>query len=328
MPPSYRPSAFAKHPDNVFTKNELNDMKHPRLWGNIYPATEQSLADTLARIQNERRMFLDSHVRNTDRFKEKSGGYMLGGLAIVPFQLPASPIMEGIIDLHNDVFLFLVFIVVFVLYFLVAVIWLFKEKTGIPLSTVESRGIKHNTMLEFIWTTIPTIILCVIAVPTFTLIYSSDEQFDPAVTLKVIGRQWYWSYEYTDTVNLDKNDLNINIVFDSYLDTDIEMSSVFRLVKVDQDVYLPIRTFLRILVTSTDVIHSWAVPSLGIKVDACPGRLNQLTVFIQRVGQFFGQCSELCGLNHAFMPISVVGVPLEIYLQWVSQMSFKDSSVS
>jgi len=105
-----------------------------------------------------------------------------------------------------------------------------------------------------------------------------------------------------------------NVIFDSYLDQDMEETSAFRLLKTDNDVYLPIQTYLRVLVTSTDVIHSWAVPSLGIKVDACPGRLNQISVYIERAGQFFGQCSELCGLNHAFMPISVVGAPVEIYV--------------
>ncbi len=106
----------------------------------------------------------------------------------------------------------------------------------------------------------------------------------------------------------------LNVVFDSYLDQDLEETSAFRLLKTDNDVYLPTQTYLRVLVTSTDVIHSWAVPSLGVKVDACPGRLNQVSIYIERAGQFFGQCSELCGLNHAFMPISVVGVPAEIYV--------------
>ena len=151
-----------------------------------------------------------------------------------------------------------------------------------------------------------------------------DEQFDPAVTLKVIGRQWYWSYEYTDTMKLPSLDsdfgdsadqiLTANIVFDSYLDAEVEETSVFRMLKVDNEIYLPIHTDLRLLVTASDVIHSFAIPSLGVKVDACPGRLNQVSVYIERAGHFFGQCSELCGLNHAFMPISLVATPLEIYL--------------
>ena len=105
------------------------------------------------------------------------------------------------------------------------------------------------------------------------------------------------------------------------MDQDFEETSIFRLLKVDNDVYLPTHSHLRVLVTSTDVIHSWAIPSLGVKVDACPGRLNQVSIYIERVGQFFGQCSELCGLNHAFMPISIVGVPAEIYLHWLSNIN-------
>jgi cytochrome c oxidase subunit 2 len=166
-----------------------------------------------------------------------------------------------------------------------------------------------------------------IALPSFILLYSMDEQFDPILTLKVIGRQWYWSYEYTDTANLSNNypsDTEVlasNIIFDAYMDQDFEETSLFRLLKTDNDVYLPTHAHLRILITSTDVIHSWAVPSLGIKVDACPGRLNQVSTYIERAGQYFGQCSELCGLNHAFMPISVVATPVEIYLHWITQSS-------
>jgi len=148
-----------------------------------------------------------------------------------------------------------------------------------------------------------------------------DEQFDPVLTLKVIGRQWYWSYEYTDEFFTEDNDEVSDIVFDSYLDQDFEESSLFRLLKVDNDVFLPVHSYIRVLVTSSDVIHSWAVPSLGLKVDACPGRLNQITLYIERAGQFFGQCSELCGLNHAFMPISIYAVPEEVFIHWVYNVS-------
>jgi heme/copper-type cytochrome/quinol oxidase subunit 2 len=152
-----------------------------------------------------------------------------------------------------------------------------------------------------------------------------DEQYDPALTLKVIGRQWYWSYEYTDKIELsiplfgDEDDdiyLLEDLTFDAYLDQDFEEMSTYRLLKTDNDIYLPTHSYIRVLVTSSDVIHSWAVPALGVKVDACPGRLNQIMVYIQRAGQFFGQCSELCGLNHAFMPISVLAVPFEVFLDW------------
>jgi heme/copper-type cytochrome/quinol oxidase subunit 2 len=232
------------------------------------------------------------------------------------FQLPASPIMEGIIDLHHDIMFFLVFISVFVLYLLVAVVAMFGESVSTKRNT---STVSHHTILEIIWTIIPTIILVFIAIPSLTLLYSMDDLQKPSVTLKVIGRQWYWSYEYTDAlesawVSTETNDL----VFDSYMDQDIE-DGFLRLLKTDNDIYLPTHQSIRVLVTSSDVIHSWAIPALGVKVDACPGRLNQVSLFISRVGYYFGQCSELCGLNHAFMPISLLATPLEVYINWISE---------
>lgn len=249
---------------------------------------------------------------------------------LVSFQTPATPIMEGIVDLHHDIMFFLTFIVVFVFYLLAQVVINWSSNNTYSRYGELSDNVTHNTTIEIIWTIIPTAILLFIALPSFILLYSMDEQYDPAVTLKVIGRQWYWSYEYSnkdivrwgdmeESNEFDEKLLYTNeVVFDSYLDQDFEETSVFRLLKVDNDVYLPNETWLRILVTSTDVIHSWAIPALGVKVDACPGRLNQISVYIEREGQFFGQCSELCGLNHAFMPISVVSVPEDIYMYWVA----------
>lgn len=239
---------------------------------------------------------------------------------IVGFQTPATPIMEGIVDLHHDIMTFLTFIIVFVFYLLAAVVIQFGQDNKQDKRAYPADNVTHNSTIEVIWTTIPTLVLLFIALPSFVLLYSMDEQFDPIMTLKVIGRQWYWSYEYSDTAVLPVGEYKTNIIFDSYLDQDMEETSLFRMLKVDNDIVLPIQSYLRILVSSTDVIHSWAVPSLGVKVDATPGRLNQISVYIERAGQFFGQCSELCGLNHAFMPISVIGVPLEIYLNWVDSM--------
>ena len=229
----------------------------------------------------------------------------------VGFQTPATPIMEGIIDLHHDIMFFLVFIIIFVLYLLIAIVFFFHEGAR-GLDNVSR--VSHHTRLEIIWTVIPTLILIFIAVPSFALLYSMDELHSPTITLKVIGRQWYWTYEYTDLC-VETGGLS-DIVFDSYMDQDIE-GGLLRLLKTDNDVYLPINFHIRVLVTSSDVIHSWGVPALGIKVDACPGRLNQLSLYISRVGYYFGQCSELCGLNHAFMPISVLATPLDVYLDWV-----------
>jgi heme/copper-type cytochrome/quinol oxidase subunit 1 len=237
------------------------------------------------------------------------------------FQLPASPIMEGIIDLHHDIMFFLVFISLFVLYLLLAIFSLFSDTA----SNRNTATFAHHTVLETIWTIIPTIILIFIAVPSLALLYSMDELHKPTITLKVIGRQWYWSYEYSDT-NIGVYDPNLynnhplwavnNVSFDSYMDQDIE-DGFLRLLKTDNDIYLPTFQSIRVLVTSSDVIHSWAIPALGVKVDACPGRLNQVSLFIERVGYYFGQCSELCGLNHAFMPISLLATPLEVYINWL-----------
>lgn len=238
------------------------------------------------------------------------------------FQTPATPIMEGIIDLHHDIMFFLVFISIFVLYLLVAIVILFSENEN---NTRNTSTVSHHTVLEIIWTVIPTVILVFIAIPSLALLYSMDELQRPTVTLKVIGRQWYWSYEYSDTnwsywhsmwEEGPRKDV-ANVSFDSYMDQDIE-DGFLRLLKTDNDIYLPTHQPVRVLVTSSDVIHSWAVPALGVKVDACPGRLNQVSLFIERVGYYFGQCSELCGLNHAFMPISVLATPVEVYLNWIS----------
>jgi cytochrome c oxidase subunit 2 len=171
----------------------------------------------------------------------------------------------------------------------------------------------HNTKLEIIWTIIPTIILIFIAVPSFILLYSLDEVINPSITLKAIGHQWYWSYEYSDYT--EENSIN----FDSYMITenDLEIGQ-FRLLEVDNRIVLPVNTHIRVLITAGDVLHSWAVPSMNVKADAVPGRLNQLTLFIKRPGVYYGQCSELCGVNHAFMPIVIEAVSLWNYSNWLS----------
>lgn len=179
----------------------------------------------------------------------------------------------------------------------------------------------HNTKLEIIWTVIPTIILIFIAIPSFILLYSLDEVINPSVTLKAIGHQWYWSYEYSDYTE------NNSINFDSYMITENDLEfGQFRLLEVDNRVILPVNTHVRVLVTAGDVLHSWAVPSMNIKADAVPGRLNQLTLFIKRPGVYYGQCSEICGVNHAFMPIVIEAVSLWNYSNWLSSR-FSESGV-
>jgi cytochrome c oxidase subunit 2 len=185
----------------------------------------------------------------------------------------------------------------------------------------------HNTIVETIWTIIPIIIVLSIAIPSFVLMYALDAALDGVITVKVIGHQWYWSYEcefpdvlgyLDDEIDFVNDNVNmINIHFDSYMVyTDQLKKGEIRLLEVDKALFLPFRIPVDIVITSVDVIHSWAVPSLGVKVDAVPGRLNHIGVFIERKGVFFGQCSELCGVNHGFMPIKVVSVSYADYINY------------
>ena len=226
------------------------------------------------------------------------------------FQDPATPVMQGIIDLHHDICFFLLVILVFVMWMLARTLYHFHEsRNPIP------EKILHGTTIEIAWTIAPSLILVFIAIPSFALLYSIDEVVDPAVTVKAIGHQWYWSYEYSDYNQSDEQTL----AFDSYMipEDDLELAQL-RLLEVDNRVVVPVNTHIRMIITSADVLHSWAVPSLGVKCDAVPGRLNQTPLFIKREGVFYGQCSELCGANHAFMPIVVEAVSLENYISWVS----------
>jgi len=228
----------------------------------------------------------------------------------ISFQDPATPVMEGIIALHHDLMFVLSIIGTSVIWLLLRTTYLFYYKNNSNPSNVT-----HGTTIEIVWTVTPSIILMVIAIPSFALLYSIDEVIDPAVTLKVIGHQWYWSYEYGDYSNLQGQNIN----FDSYMisDDDLQKGQI-RLLEVDNRVILPVNTHVRALVTAVDVIHSWAIPSFGVKMDACPGRLNQVSLFIKREGVFYGQCSEICGVQHGFMPIVIEAVSLENYIKWIS----------
>lgn len=225
------------------------------------------------------------------------------------FQNPASPLMEGVIELHHDIMFFLIAIVFFVLWMLCRIILFFDQRNnGTP------SNITHNIKLEIIWTTIPSLILLLLAIPSFSLLYAVDELINPEVTIKIIGNQWFWSYEHAD--------INTEINFDSYmlLEEDL-LKGAFRLLEVDNRLYLPIQTSIRVLISSTDVLHSFAIPSLACKMDACPGRLNQISLWINRTGVFYGQCSEICGINHGFMPIVVEGIMLKDFVQNISEKS-------
>ena len=226
------------------------------------------------------------------------------------FQDPATPIAQGIQDLHNDICFFMVVILIFVMWMLGRTLWHFHwTKNPVPSKII------HGTVIEVAWTVTPSLILMIIAVPSFALLYSMDEIVDPSITLKAIGHQWYWTYELSDYSENDEN----SIVFDSYMvpEDDLTLGQL-RLLEVDNRVVLPIQTHVRVLVTAADVLHSWALPSLGVKCDAVPGRLNQTSIFLQRPGVFYGQCSEICGVNHGFMPIVVEGVSLDEYITWLS----------
>jgi len=223
----------------------------------------------------------------------------------ITFQDPATPIAEGIIDLHHSIFFYLLLILFPVLwmfyriYLVSSHTWQYPVKSHIQ--NIRKRylllnNLVHGTILEIVWTITPSIILMLIAMPSFALLYAIDEVIDPKYTIKVIGHQWYWSYETFD-----------NQDFDSYMLplSDLNLGDL-RLLEVDHPLRCPILAHLRFIVTSLDVLHSFAVPSLGIKVDAVPGRLNQVSAFIKREGVFYGQCSELCGVNHGFMPIKII----------------------
>jgi len=226
------------------------------------------------------------------------------------FQDPATPIMEGIVNLHHDVMFIIVLIGVFVGYLMVRAVQLFSSDVHPTADRVV-----HGTVLEIVWTVTPALILLVIAVPSFALLYSVDEIIEPAITLKAVGHQWYWSYEYTDYATEEGEVIN----FDSYMvPSDDLVPGSLRLLEVDNRVVLPVKTHVRLIVTAADVLHCWGMPSLGVKLDACPGRLNQTSMFIKRTGTFYGQCSEICGVNHGFMPIAVEAVSLDNYVSWIS----------
>lgn len=247
------------------------------------------------------------------------------------FQDPASPIAEGLIDLHHYIFFFLIIVVVFVFWMLSSIIVEFNENNYNWLSGEKSRefvvmqGVVHGATIEIVWTIIPTLILCAIAIPSFGLLYAADEIIPAEVTIKVIGHQWYWSYELSDYMDYSKYPfMETDIIddkgfsFDSYMVPEDELSGrqVFRLLEVDNYLYVPSETHIRFIITSDDVLHCWAIPSLGVKMDAVPGRLNMTSTYIKRDGVFFGQCSELCGVNHGFMPIVVRSVSFDDWITW------------
>lgn len=176
--------------------------------------------------------------------------------------------------------------------------------------------VRHGQVIEIIWTIFPAVILLLIAFPSFILLYLCDEVLTPAMTIKVIGLQWYWKYEYSDFVD----SIGETIEFESYvIPDDMLEPGALRLLDTDTSIVVPVDTHIRFVVTANDVIHSFTIPSLGMKIDATPGRLNQVSALIQRTGVYYGQCSELCGVNHGMMPIKLECVSIEDFIEWLGE---------
>nr|AID45823.1 cytochrome c oxidase subunit II [Rhinusa pilosa] len=215
----------------------------------------------------------------------------------------ASPLMEQLIYFHDHTMTITVIIMIIVSHVIMSMM----------LNKFTHRFLLEGQLIETIWTILPAIILTTIALPSLRLLYILDEVYNPVITVKVIGHQWFWSYEYSDYKNLE---------FDSYMTPNNLMSkSNFRLLDVDNRMIVPFNTQIRVIVTSMDVIHSWAVPALGVKIDATPGRLNQANFNINRTSLFYGQCSEICGANHSFMPIVIEAVSTLTFISWMNSMN-------
>nr|YP_009310907.1 cytochrome c oxidase subunit II [Amblyrhynchichthys truncatus]BAV69459.1 cytochrome c oxidase subunit II [Amblyrhynchichthys truncatus] len=216
------------------------------------------------------------------------------------FQDAASPVMEELLHFHDHALMIVFLISTLVLYIIVAMV----------STKLTNKYILDSQEIEIVWTILPAIILVLIALPSLRILYLMDEINDPHVTIKAMGHQWYWSYEYTDYENLE---------FDSYMVPTQDLTpGQFRLLETDNRMVVPVQSPIRVLVSAEDVLHSWAVPSLGMKMDAVPGRLNQTAFIVSRPGLFYGQCSEICGANHSFMPIVIEAVPLKYFELWSS----------
>lgn len=218
------------------------------------------------------------------------------------FQDAGSPVMEEIIFFHDQVMFIIPVIAVLVL-------WLIYRSLS---SAYYYKYLTEGTVIEIVWTVIPAVILVFIAFPSLKLLYLMDEVLDPALTIKAVGHQWYWSYEYADYESRA-------LEFDSYMIPTSDLNSGdLRLLEADHHLVVPVQTHVRLLVTGADVIHAFALPALGLKIDAIPGRLNQLNFLVKRPGIYYGQCSEICGANHSFMPIVLEAVSLDYYIQWIA----------
>lgn len=220
----------------------------------------------------------------------------------------ASPVIEELLHFHDHALMIVLLISTLVLYIIVSMV----------STKLTNKYILDSQEIEIVWTILPAVILILIALPSLRILYLIDEINDPHLTIKAMGHQWYWSYEYTDYEDLG---------FDSYMvPTQDLVPGQFRLLETDHRIVVPIESPIRVLVSAEDVLHSWAVPALGVKIDAVPGRLNQTAFIVSRPGVFYGQCSEICGANHSFIPIVVEAVPLVHFENW-SSLILEDASL-
>lgn len=226
-------------------------------------------------------------------------GYSLG------FQEAATPVAERMHEFHNLLLVIITAITLFVLALLIYVVFRFNAKAN-----PEPSQTTHNTLLEILWTGVPVLILIIIAVPSFKLLYYTDRPVDPEMTLKVTGYQWYWGYEYPDHDGL-------TFLSNMVAEGDIDPETQKRNLSTDNVVVLPVDTTILVQVTAADVLHSFAMPAFGIKTDAVPGRLNETWIRITKPGVYYGQCSEICGINHAYMPIEIHAVPKDEFKNWL-----------
>ena len=222
------------------------------------------------------------------------------------FQNPATDLMGSVVGLHNVILIVMSLITVFVLFLLFYVSFRFSAKRN-PIPSTRT----HNTVVEVLWTAIPIVILVVLAIPSFKLLYQQEKSENYDMTVKVIGHQWYWEYEYPD---------HGDFYFESYMvqEQDLEEGDL-RLLTVDNPLVIPANKNIQILITAGDVLHSWAVPSMGLKTDAVPGRLNETWVNVKEPGIYRGQCSEICGSGHGFMPVVVKVLPEREFMAWANE---------
>ena len=222
---------------------------------------------------------------------------------ILNLQEAASPLIEQLCFFHDYALLVLVLITTLVGYGIVQ----------LTINKFTCRTLLESQQVEIVWTILPAVVLIFLALPSLRLLYLLDEVRDPLITFKTVGHQWYWSYEYSDFINLE---------FDSYIIPREELRlGDYRLLEVDHRAVVPVGCSIRVLVSAADVLHCWTVPSLGVKVDAVPGRLNQLRFLVNRPGVYYGQCSEICGTNHSFIPIVIEAVDLDAFINWILEFS-------